>query len=96
MGKALAASNVGGHRELIRDGSTGLLFEPGSAPALVQALERLLNDTGLCEAMGKRGADWVRQERSWDQTTAGYSSVYSKVLKEYPCRLSKDGANLER
>lgn len=96
MGKALVASNVGGHRELIRDGSTGLLFEPGSAPALVQALERLLNDTDLCEAMGTRGADWVRQERSWDQTTAGYSSVYSEVLKEYPGRLSKDGANLER
>lgn len=80
IGKALVASDVGGHRELIRNGKTGLLFEAGDVSALAETLELLLNDDGLRKNLEKQAELWVRQERSWDKTTAVYSSVYAKAL----------------
>jgi PEP-CTERM/exosortase A-associated glycosyltransferase len=86
MSKAIVASNIGGHRELIQDGYTGLLFTASSVSSLVTALERLLDNADLRQALGIQGAAWVRQERSWDKTTADYSSVYSEALRKYPRR----------
>jgi len=80
MGKALVASNIGGHRELIHDGRTGLLFPPGDVERLAQAIKRLLEDQQLRRTLEHEGPEWVRSERSWARTTAGYTDVYTKVL----------------
>jgi PEP-CTERM/exosortase A-associated glycosyltransferase len=79
MGKAVVASDVGGHRELIRDGETGLLFRAGDARSLADTLERLLRDAALRSALERRAIDWVRRERPWDRTTSGYAEVYEKA-----------------
>jgi glycosyltransferase involved in cell wall biosynthesis len=79
-GKAVVASNVGGHRELVHDGETGLLFMPGSASALVKGLTRLLDNNDLRRKIGARGMEWVFKERTWDMSVAGYAEVYAKVL----------------
>ena len=42
QGRLLVASDVGGHRELIRDGETGVLFRAGDAASLADAIVRLL------------------------------------------------------
>jgi PEP-CTERM/exosortase A-associated glycosyltransferase len=81
MGKAVIASNIGGHRELIRDGETGILFPAGDAGALASAIERLLLDQNLRTAIARRGRDWVRQEHPWEKTTAIYRDVYARALK---------------
>ena len=81
MGKAVVASDVGGHRELIQDGRTGLLFPAGNVDALTATLERLLDDGELRQILGSQGSIWVRQERSWDKTTSGYLQIYSKLLE---------------
>jgi glycosyltransferase involved in cell wall biosynthesis len=44
MGQAIIASKVGGHWELIEDGETEMLFQPGSAEVLAAAMERLVLD----------------------------------------------------
>jgi PEP-CTERM/exosortase A-associated glycosyltransferase len=80
MGKALVASDIGGHRELIRHGFNGLLFPPGDVSYLAQALETLLNDEKKRKKMETQGAAWVRKERTWARTTAPYSDIYSSVL----------------
>ena len=80
MNKALIASDVGGHRELIRHGKTGLLFPAGNTSELVKSLERLLDDCALCQSLGKQGGTWVKKEHTWDKTTAVYSEIYDRAL----------------
>jgi PEP-CTERM/exosortase A-associated glycosyltransferase len=79
MGKALVASDVGGHHELICDGQTGLLFPAGNVEALASALQRLLQDVGLRRTLEQQGPEWVRRERSWEKTTEGYTEVYERA-----------------
>jgi PEP-CTERM/exosortase A-associated glycosyltransferase len=80
MGKAVIASDVGGHRELISDGETGILFPAGNAATLASSIEKLLNNKESRQAMAQRGQDWVRKERSWEKTTAIYGDIYEKLL----------------
>ena len=80
MGKALVASGVGGHRELIQDGVTGLLFEPGNVNALAKSLAMLLTNHAFRKQLEAQGIKWVRRERSWDATTASHISIYSAAL----------------
>jgi PEP-CTERM/exosortase A-associated glycosyltransferase len=80
MGKALVASDVGGHRELVQDGHTGLLFPAGDASALADALGRLLDDHELRRRLERDGSDWVRQTRSWDRTMAAHADLYARAL----------------
>ncbi len=84
MGKALLASDVGGHRELIQDGHTGLLFPPGDRASLAQALGRLLEDPSLRERLADEGHAWVNAERSWAKTTQPYEEVYAAALGRAP------------
>jgi PEP-CTERM/exosortase A-associated glycosyltransferase len=81
MGKPLVASDIGGHRELIRDGHTGLLFKAGDVSALAGALERVLDDPGLQKRLADCEIDWVRRNHSWERTTSVYSEIYSKALQ---------------
>ncbi len=80
MSKPLVASDIGGHRELIQDESTGLLFKPGDVSALAGTLQRLLDDGGLRAKLGTQGSDWVRQNHTWSKTTAIYSTIYERAL----------------
>jgi PEP-CTERM/exosortase A-associated glycosyltransferase len=80
MGKALVASDIGGHRELIRNGYTGLLFSAGSVSALADTLEHLLDDIELRRNLENQGATWAHQEHTWDKTTEVHSAIYSKAM----------------
>jgi PEP-CTERM/exosortase A-associated glycosyltransferase len=81
QGKLLIASDVGGHRELIRNGETGVLFQAGSASALADAITGLLNSPGLWEGRRRAGRRFVEQERTWERSAAHYQSVYANVLR---------------
>jgi glycosyltransferase involved in cell wall biosynthesis len=81
MGKALVASDVGGHRELIRHNETGLLFKASSVSDLSESLRCLLNDQGQRQKLEKQGYSWVRQEKTWDKTTSVYERMYAKALR---------------
>ncbi len=81
MGKALVASDIGGHRELIQDKQTGLLFPAGDVEALKKALEMLLDDDDFRQKLGFQATARVCQEHPWDKTTAGYAEVYARALK---------------
>jgi glycosyltransferase involved in cell wall biosynthesis len=51
-GKPIVASDIGGLRDVVVDGETGLLVAPGDVQAMAAALRRLLADAGLRERMG--------------------------------------------
>ena len=76
QGKLLMASNVGGHRELVRDGQTGFLFQPGSAGALADCVRRVLAASAQWQTVRIQGRDFVERERSWLHCAAKYPAVY--------------------
>lgn len=86
--RLVAASSVGGHRELIADGVTGTLFSPDDPVACAAALARLLDNRGDWEAMKARAVDHVRTRHDWAENARRYLSVYHLLIP----RGDKDGA----
>ncbi|EQD49601.1 glycosyl transferase group 1, partial [mine drainage metagenome] len=81
MGKLVAASDVGGHRELIRDGHNGHLFPAGSADAVARCLMKLLKTPGTWDEVITNGRAYVENERNWKTSVARYRAVYTGVLE---------------
>jgi glycosyltransferase involved in cell wall biosynthesis len=82
MGKALVASDVGGHKELINHGETGVLFKAGDVDVLASELEGLFADDERRDALQLQGLQWVREYQSREKTTLVYRDIYSKVLTQ--------------
>ena len=81
MGKALIASDVGGHRELIRHGETGLLFKAGDESALAEQITGLLANSELRDTLRRQGRSWVQEHHSWEKTAECYRKIYSSATK---------------
>ena len=82
QGRVLVASDVGGHKELIRDGQTGVLFKAGRADALAQAVVNLLTNTKQLPGMRQAGREFVETERNWKNSVANYSAVYASLVAQ--------------
>lgn len=80
MRKPVLASDVGGHRELIRDGVTGWLFPPDDAPALAAAADRVLAARDDWPAVLQAAHEYVQGERSWRAVVARYEGVYGPFV----------------
>jgi PEP-CTERM/exosortase A-associated glycosyltransferase len=78
--RPVAASNVGGHRELIRDGETGLLFPPDDSAALAAALRKLIADPATRARITENGRRYVERDRSWQAISERYATVYARLL----------------
>jgi PEP-CTERM/exosortase A-associated glycosyltransferase len=89
MGKVLVASDVGGHKELITDGQTGVLFKAGDEQALATALQDLLTDKDKCHAIQQRGLAWVRENQTWERTTSVYRDIYESLIKPRSTRATR-------
>lgn len=79
QGRVLVASDVGGHKELIRDGETGRLFQAGSAAALADALAGLLAHRELWPRLRQAGRRFVETERNWQASVAHYRQPYQRL-----------------
>lgn len=77
--RLVAASDVGGHRELIRDGETGTLFPPDNPEAMAIALAKLLADRHVWDTRREAGRAFVEAERNWEVNVARYAPVYRKL-----------------
>ena len=80
MGIPAVASDLGGPRELIVPGETGLLVPPGDAQALVNALTGLLRDPDRRREMGE--AAYRRARRLFDaqRNAAATVALYDEIL----------------
>ncbi len=79
-GRLVVASDVGGHRELIRDDETGVLFPAGDPAALARAVLDLLADVDRCRAIRTAARRFVEAERTWLQSVDRYAEVYASLL----------------
>ncbi|MEO7071945.1 MAG: TIGR04063 family PEP-CTERM/XrtA system glycosyltransferase, partial [Rhodanobacter sp.] len=83
MGKLVAASDVGGHRELVEDGNNGHLFPAGSAEALAQCLASLLKNPEGWPQVIANGREFVERKRTWAASVDRYRAVYAGVLDRH-------------
>lgn len=82
QGRLVAASSVGGHKELIEDGVTGTLFAPDDPVAIADALARLLGDRALWDERRAAAKAFVERERNWAVNVARYEPVYHILLQQ--------------
>ncbi|MCH7629395.1 MAG: glycosyltransferase, exosortase A system-associated [Proteobacteria bacterium] len=80
QGKLVAASDVGGHRELIAHGVTGTLFPPDDPAGLAAALVALLADRSGWEARRAQARAFVRRDHDWAFNVRRYQRVYQTAL----------------
>ena len=80
QGRLLVASDVGGHRELIRDGHTGRLFRAGDAGALATAVLELLQHRAAWPQLRAAGRRVVESERNWRTSASHYMKPYRALL----------------
>ncbi|MGC6401033.1 TIGR04063 family PEP-CTERM/XrtA system glycosyltransferase [Sphingomonas sp. FW199] len=80
QGRLVAASDVGGHRELIRDGDTGTLFPADDPAGMAAALAGLLADRSGWDARRTRARAFVDAERNWSSNVSGYRPVYQRLV----------------
>jgi glycogen synthase len=78
--RLVAASNVGGHRELIEDGVTGSLFAPDNPTALAKCIADLLGNRALWDERRKTARKFVEQDRNWSSNISRYEPVYRKLI----------------
>ena len=84
QGRLLVASDVGGHRELIRHGETGMLFKAGSADALAAAVLDLLARREQWPVLRAAGRRFVESERNWAASAAHYRPVFEHLCQTAP------------
>ncbi len=80
QGRMFVASDVGGHRELIRHGETGFLFRAGDAAALEESIESVLAQRASWPTIAAQARRFVEIERTWAQSVARYQGVYARAL----------------
>jgi hypothetical protein len=80
QGRVFVASDVGGHRELVRHGETGFLCPAGDAGALAAAIEDVLARRDEWPRVRAQARRYVEQERTWAHSVARYAEVYRRAL----------------
>ena len=80
QGHLFVASDVGGHKELIRDGETGRLFAAGNPQALAAAVTDMLDHRERWPAMRQAGRSFVEDVRNWKNSVANYRRVYAGLV----------------
>ena len=81
MCKAVIASDIGGHREMIIHDKTGLLYRAGDHKALVETLCRAADDPDLPGRLACASREYVTRERNWGVVSRTYEHVYAAARR---------------
>jgi glycogen(starch) synthase len=84
QGRLVVASDVGGHREMIEHGKTGMLFKAGDTDALSDQVIALVRDVSLWPTLRKQARAYVESERNWGVSVARYTDIYQRLTAPPP------------
>ncbi len=84
FGKPGVGCRAGGMKEVIVDGVTGLLAEPGDTESLRVALDSLLADPAQREAFGKAGRERYLAHYTRDRMVERTLEFYRQLLESSP------------
>lgn len=79
-GLPIVATRVGGIPEIVDEPDGGLLINPGSAEAIVEAIERFNEQPESLRAMGQYNAEKTREEFAWRRIAQTYENTYRAAL----------------
>ncbi|MFH0824093.1 MAG: glycosyltransferase family 4 protein, partial [Pseudomonadota bacterium] len=79
MEKAVVASDISGHREMVEDGMNGLMFKSEDPVDLADKCRKLLTDATLREELGRRARTWVLANRDWRVLVDRYLDLYAAL-----------------
>jgi len=80
--KPVIASKVGGLKDLVNNGETGLLFEPGNVEQLARNILYLLNDNDEAKEMGLKGKEFVKENLTIESVVTKLEKVYEEIVVE--------------
>jgi glycosyltransferase involved in cell wall biosynthesis len=80
MGLPVVATNVGGIPEVVREGKTGLLVPSEDAPALADAMRKVMDDNDFAHELGTNSYRMIREEYSLAAMTDRVEGLYQKLL----------------
>lgn len=84
MGVPVVASDVGGLRDTVLHGETGLRVPPQSPEAMARAIVELLRDDSKRQRMSRAGRKWVRGLFDWRQVVERWVRQYQQVCEQAP------------
>jgi glycosyltransferase involved in cell wall biosynthesis len=87
-GLPIVATSVGGIRQLLEDGTTGLLIPAGAPELLATAILRLLSDHDLAERLGQAARQQAAERYSATARARRFESFYRQLLAAPRGRLS--------
>ena len=79
-GTPVVASNIGGLGEIVVDGQSGLLVEPGDPQALAAAVLTVLNNKKLASTLRNNGRERARSVYTLDQCAESFHNLYEEML----------------
>jgi glycosyltransferase involved in cell wall biosynthesis len=79
MGKGIVASRLGQIGEVLVDGETALLVEPGNVRELKEALVRLVEDEGTRRALGVKARETAEREHTWTHNARRVLQAYQSL-----------------
>lgn len=82
MGKAIVSSNMAQMGDILNDGKTALLVEPGSISQLSAAIGNLIHSEQEALQMGRLAREYVVEHHTWDRNI-------EKLMGEYLCHLQE-------
>ena len=82
-GKPVVASRIGALAELVEDGKTGLLFEPGNARDLAAKMRWLYEHKDTCVEMGMNARRTFDEKYTACRNFAVLTQIYTSVLPQH-------------
>jgi len=81
QGRLVAASDVGGHQELVEDGVTGTLFPAGDPEKIAKKLGALLENSASWPQVIEAARKFVEADRNWSSNILRYTPVYQRLME---------------
>ncbi|MDC0186955.1 glycosyltransferase family 4 protein [Candidatus Nitrosopelagicus sp.] len=79
MGKPVIATDVGGDKEMMKNGETGYLVREGNSEDVINRIKEFLENKEAAKAMGEKGVEFVKDEFNWEHVTKNFL----KIIKPY-------------
>jgi glycosyltransferase involved in cell wall biosynthesis len=95
FGLPIIASRIGGLPEIVQDGHSGLLFEPGDPAALIKTLCAFIKDTGRIRTMRRASRSHFDDYYSEQKNYETLIEIYGELLNTVPTRPTRSLVSID-
>jgi len=81
--KPIIATNTGGTSEMIDEGETGLLYEPGNIHQLADQIEKLMDNPEFRQKFAKNGAEFARTTFTKENYAGEFYTLFQHLTQQH-------------